>query len=348
MLRRLFRGPAGRIAIALLALFFLTAPLIAQGSLMAAPEGKLLPNPLGADNYAGFAVSTAGDRAAVGAYRRAGYRGSTYVFRWNDSACAWQQEGGEIVATDGVAGDRFGVVVSPRGDSLAVGAHTDDHSGKTDPGSAYVFERCGGVWIQTAKLISPSPGNSEYFGRELDFDGQTLVIGEYGEASSRGNAHVFSRQDPGTPLDPCDDARCLLSMDLASSTAPGSLLAGDEFGFAVAVEASRVAVGARKDAAPLGSAGSVYVFRRDDLGNSDPCDDVFEQEACHGDGPDSSQGRARGSPHQTKKLKARAPPRSLRPNSCHHASGIASTNPLRAPVARRAIARSLAKRIVWW
>lgn len=66
----------------------------------------------------------------------------------------------QLAASDGAAGDFFGVSVAASGDTAVVGADLDDVSGRVDQGSAYVFARSGTTWSETAHLDSSDPGSS--------------------------------------------------------------------------------------------------------------------------------------------------------------------------------------------
>ncbi len=86
----------------------------------------------------GRSVSISGDYAVVGALAdddNGTDAGSVYVFK--RSGTSWFQEA-KLLASDGVAGDRFGQAVSIYGDYIVVGAFTDDDSG-TDAGSVYLY-----------------------------------------------------------------------------------------------------------------------------------------------------------------------------------------------------------------
>ena len=51
-------------------------------------------------------------------------------------------ETAKLTASDGAAGDQFGISVSISGDVIVVGAHFDDDNGP-DSGSAYVYVQSG-------------------------------------------------------------------------------------------------------------------------------------------------------------------------------------------------------------
>ena len=93
-------------------------------------------------------------------HRRAARRGSAVV--WSvvctlamaAAPPAWgqcdPQQLAKLIASDAAAGDRFGTSVAVDGDTTAVGVPYDDHSNRTDAGSAFVFVRSAGVWTVQA------------------------------------------------------------------------------------------------------------------------------------------------------------------------------------------------------
>ena len=59
----------------------------------------------------------------------------------------------KLTASDGSAGDAFGISVSIDGDTAVIGAQFDS-SNDYPTGSAYVFVRSNGVWSEQQKLIA--------------------------------------------------------------------------------------------------------------------------------------------------------------------------------------------------
>ena len=57
----------------------------------------------------------------------------------------------KLTAGDGTAGDDFGFSVSVDGNTIIVGAENDFEPGICS-GSAYIYEKVGGVWAEVAKL----------------------------------------------------------------------------------------------------------------------------------------------------------------------------------------------------
>jgi hypothetical protein len=86
--------------------------------------------------------------------------------------------------------------VAISGDTVVVGAPTDDDSG-SGSGSAYVFAKPGGGWVdgtQTAKLTASDGAAEDYFGESVAISGATAVVGADGDASNQGAAYVFVEQ----------------------------------------------------------------------------------------------------------------------------------------------------------
>ena len=103
----------------------------------------------------GVSVDLNGDLAVVGAslYASVGPEaGAAYVFE--KSGGAWI-EVAQLLPSDAEAFDRFGESVAISGERIVVGMHVAD-AAPPEAGAAYVFERAGGVWSETAKLTDPS------------------------------------------------------------------------------------------------------------------------------------------------------------------------------------------------
>ena len=127
-----------------------------------------------------------------------------------------------IKAGDQTSSSQFGHVVAMDGDTVVVGAPF-----KATQGAVYVYIRDGEEFTQQAKLVSPNPGASFYFGHSVDIAGDRIVVGEY-KADIEGNdqagaAYVFERSgttwNSGTRLQP----------SVGSSV-------DDWFGYAVAID----------------------------------------------------------------------------------------------------------------
>ena len=73
----------------------------------------------------------------------------------------------------------------------------DDHDGKTDAGSAYVFVHTGNTWIQQAKLTAADAAPNAYFGWSVALAGNIALVGAaYDDQPGKpdaGAAYVFVR-----------------------------------------------------------------------------------------------------------------------------------------------------------
>ncbi len=189
----------------------------------------------------GSSVAISGDYAIVGADRDDDNRGAAYIFF--RSGDAWSQQE-KLIATDGSAGDNFGWSVSINGDTAVVGAYGDDISG-ADQGSAYVFVRTGTAWGQQQKLVATDGAANDQFGSGVSIEGDTIIVGAFGDDSFRGSAYVFSRTG----------VSWLQQQKLTATDG----ISDDDFGWAVSINGESAAICAPRDD---GSRGSVYVFVR--------------------------------------------------------------------------------------
>ncbi|MEO0508580.1 MAG: FG-GAP repeat protein [Verrucomicrobiota bacterium] len=203
------------------------------------------------DDQFGFSVSLDGDTALIGVPgdNEAGSdSGCAYVFERTGNE--WNQQA-KLIASDGAAGDRFGVSVSVSGNIALVGAHLDD-DGKDNSGSAYAFARIGTVWTQEQKLTANDAEEEALFGFSVSVSGATALIAapkDENHGSRSGSAYVFLR-------------------DGTSWSAQQKLIAddgdqGDDFGFSVSIDNDTALIGAPGDNDSDSGSGSAYVFVRD-------------------------------------------------------------------------------------
>ncbi len=192
----------------------------------------------------GSSVAISGDTAIIGAPGdddRGGNSGSVHVFERVGGV--WTQAA-KLTASDGAAGDEFGVAVAINGDNAIVGAPGDDDRGNFS-GSAYVFERVGGAWTQTAKLTADDGAAGDQFGWSLAIDGDSAIIGAWADGSGSGSAYVFGRVGNAWT-------------QTAKLTANDGA-AGDQFGWSLAIDGDSAIIGTVGDDDFTGSA---YVFER--------------------------------------------------------------------------------------
>lgn len=199
------------------------------------------------ENYARFGSSVAlfGDTAFIGARNASvnGVRaGSAYVLERINGA--WI-EATQLAANDGTDGDYFGVSAALSGDTAVFGADHEDDLGR-ESGSAYVFERIDGAWVQVAKLLAEDGAAEDQFGWSVAVSGDAIIVGapydeDYGFAT--GSAHVFEKV-AGAWVQTAK----LLAADATS---------GDRFGQSVAMHGNAALVGAWGN-------NSAYLFEKVD------------------------------------------------------------------------------------
>ncbi len=99
------------------------------------------------------------------------------------------------LASDGAAGDYFGASVAIDGNFAVVGAWGDDDNG-SNSGAAYVFERNGNLWMETAKLVAFDGLAGDIFGDAVDISGNRIVVGAPKRADNgtdSGAIYLFER-----------------------------------------------------------------------------------------------------------------------------------------------------------
>jgi len=157
-----------------------------------------------------------------------------------------------FAASDGTSGDEFGLKVDLDGDYAIVGAPHHDIGIQTDMGSAYIFKRTNGAWMQHAKLTSSDFDINKFFGFSVSISGEYAIIGAPGDSigtSYQGSAYIFKRTG-----DVWTQQAKLISSDGSN---------GDAFGTAVAIDGSYAVVGApQNDVGVFTNRGSAYVFIR--------------------------------------------------------------------------------------
>jgi hypothetical protein len=150
--------------------------------------------------------------------------------------------------------DQFGSSVAISGTRVVVGT-TNDNTGATDAGSAYVYDLSGGTpTVPVVTLSNPSPEIQDYFGISVAITGTRVVVGAWKDdtdMTNTGSTYVYDL-DSSTPTVP------VVTLNNPSPEVD------DQFGCSVAVSGARVAVGAFWDNTTASNAGSVYVYNFED------------------------------------------------------------------------------------
>ncbi len=253
-----------------------------------------------ANDLFGSAVSLDGNRLAVGAYQddasanSVGDSGAVYLFSFTDA----QFSGGVLEATIGrnytggknydhailTGSDQFGSAVSLDGNRLAVGTWRDDGSGNVsgDSGAVYLFSFADSTFTSPAlqatigksytggkNIDVTNIGGSDLFGSAVALSGTRLAVGaelDDGNANAKTNAgavYLFSFTD--TAFNGGTQEALFghnytggKNVDLSSS-----LDTNDNFGYALSLDGTHLAIGAPFDDGYLNKAvnsGAVYIF----------------------------------------------------------------------------------------
>ncbi len=137
----------------------------------------------------GVSVAAWGDTIAVGAHLdndNGEHSGAAYIYERNQGGLDNWGELKKLIASDGAAGDLFGLDVALSGDTLIVGAWRDDDSGENS-GSAYIYERNQGGrnnWGELQKLIASDGSDGDALGRDVSVSVSTALAGAFGDDSA--------------------------------------------------------------------------------------------------------------------------------------------------------------------
>ncbi|MDZ4832090.1 MAG: hypothetical protein SGJ09_18090 [Phycisphaerae bacterium] len=101
-------------------------------------------------------------------------QGSTII--WKKVGATWTFVT-QLLAADGAASDFFGTSVALDVDRVLIGSLWDDAGAGAMQGSAYVFERAGGVWSQSAKLVAADSAAGDEVGVATALSGSLAIVG---------------------------------------------------------------------------------------------------------------------------------------------------------------------------
>ena len=229
----------------------------------------------------GISVAVEGDTAVIGARQDDTSNGSAYVFT-KDSG-VWSQRD-KLTASDGEAGDRYGYSVGVSGDTVVVGAYSDDGN-EANTGAAYFLRIPGWTDIpdsddETISHIVAGLTNDE----EHTFQVRGVNAAGEGLASARaGGTPMFAIPDRPTgfaadagdtvvdltwvdPEDSTIEKYQLLQITqggkLTAASTDDPVVRGDGFGISVAVDGNTAVIGAYRDDDDGDNSGSAHVFTR--------------------------------------------------------------------------------------
>jgi hypothetical protein len=160
---------------------------------------------------------------------------------------------------NGMTNDSFGASVAISGNTLVVGAPDTTYNGNPDQGTAYVFVKTSGGWMEAAQLIASDGAFPDEFGSAVAIASNgTVVVGAPNKVvkgnPAAGEAYVFEAPSggwkPGT--------------NVVVNTIPpltGAEGITDEFGYSVAISSNATDVIVGEPQYPSGyGPGTVYAF----------------------------------------------------------------------------------------
>ena len=139
----------------------------------------------------------------------------------------------------------FAHAVDLRGDRMVVGMYS--HTLDPNYGTAYVFDRVGSSWTQSAELAITDGVSNCYYGWSVAVDGDLVLVGRRGDGqlNSKGAVYVFQRASSGT-------------WSQTQKIVPPAPEAW-AFGWSLSLDGTRVAIGS-KGAGSVGPKGRVFVY----------------------------------------------------------------------------------------
>jgi ABC-type Fe3+-hydroxamate transport system substrate-binding protein len=257
-------------------------------------QAYLKASQVSAGDFFGASVAVSGDTVVVGAGAEdssttgvnstpdelAFASGAAYVFV--RSGGAWTQQA-YLKASQVTGIDFFGASVAVSGDTVVVGASSEDSSTTgvnstpnelaSSAGAAYVFVRSSTTWTQQAYLKASQVTASDNFGISVAVSGDTVVVGASLEDSSTTGVN-------STPNEIAADTGAAYVFLRSGTTwtqqaylKASQVTASDNFGYSVAIAGNTVVVGAnQEDSSTTGvnstpdelarDAGAAYVFVR--------------------------------------------------------------------------------------
>jgi len=227
-----------------------------SGSVLA--EGNVLAPQ---DQRFGAVVATSGDHVAVGNCSTYGTDqycndAAQWVSIYRIVGGSWQYTG-SIPAPAGAAGN-FGKALAMSADHVAVGGSRLSVAGVVQD-VVLLYARDGDNWLFTPQdtlvgFAATAMGNGA-FGHSLAMRASLLLVGCSGDddlGTDCGAAYVFGMDQGGSG-----------NWGLLRKMLPSDGVAGDRFGFSVALTNERAVIGAPLRANGTDAVGSAYVFHRD-------------------------------------------------------------------------------------
>ncbi|MEA3228864.1 MAG: Ig-like domain-containing protein [Campylobacterota bacterium] len=223
---------------------------------------------LNADNakendYFGYSVAISGNYIAISAYKHEENNekdsGMAYLFKRNTDNKDDTDQIAKFQSDDIDDYDYFGKSIAIDGNYIVVGAYSEDVDGSNNTGSAYLFKRKSDRdddVDQIAKIEANDPKEEDWFGWSVDISGDFITIGSHKndiDSQDAGAVYIFERES-----DNRDDVTQVDKIEAYDGEKE------DYFGYALAIDGDKVAVGAFREDTTQENTGSAYLFIKDD------------------------------------------------------------------------------------
>lgn len=175
--------------------------------------------------------------------------GAAYIYQKERGRWRYQTK---ITASDGVAGDLFGISAAIDSNTIVVGADLHDEKAE-NAGAVYVYVQENNTWKQQAKLVASDGGKTDIFGVRVALSGNTALISARRDDTEElgidaGSAYIFVR----------DGKTWQQHIKLTSPDGK----ADDRFGRGVALSKDTAIISAMNHDANGVDTGAVYVYKK--------------------------------------------------------------------------------------
>ena len=175
--------------------------------------------------------------------------GAAYIYKRENDTWRYQTK---ITASDGVAGDLFGISVAIDGNTILVGADLHDEKAE-DAGAVYVYVLKKNKWKQEAKLMASDGGKTDIFGVRVALSENTALVSARRDDTEElgidaGSAYIFMR----------DGSTWTQQVKLTSPDGQPD----DRFGRGVALSGDTAIISAMNHDANGSDTGALYVYKQ--------------------------------------------------------------------------------------
>ena len=233
---------------------------------------------LDAIDYFGYSVATDGTRIIVGARNDdddGSNAGAIYILEDKNNDNDYADAGEIIKVTENSnvgANDYFGASVATDGTRIIVGAYGDDDGG-SGAGAIYILEdtNSDGDYAESGEIIKVTENSntgstfsldsSDRFGHSVATDGTRIIVGARDDNGGGTNAGaIYILEDINDDDDYAESGEITKVTENSNTDSTFLLDANDYFGSSVAINGTRIIVGAYQDNDGGTNAGAIYTF----------------------------------------------------------------------------------------